>query len=156
MALKRLTSSSTAQLMIHGPLISELDDAVRRGSQEKRVKTLKWITDLFLGAKEKLSEEQIEVFDEEATGDAQNNKPEGGPLEFRERHTSLAAGTCPVQCPCSSCWARKGKAQSSRQAANKAVKKQASVFDSDGYRLVSPNSTMRCAQTLRGTLDCKE
>ena len=50
----------------------------------------------------------------------------------------------------------KENAQSSRQAANKAVKKQASVFDSDGYRLVSPNSTMRCAQTLRGTLDCKE
>ena len=49
----------------------------------------------------------------------------------------------------------KVKAQSSRQA-DKAVKKQASVFDSDGYRLVSPNSTMRCAQTLRGTLDCKE
>jgi hypothetical protein len=42
------------------------------------------------------------------------------------------------------------------QAAGKAIKKQASVFDSDGYRLVSPNSTMRCAQTLRGTLDCKE
>ena len=42
------------------------------------------------------------------------------------------------------------------QAASKAIKKQASVFDSDGYRLVSPNSTMRCAQTLRGTLDCKE
>ena len=50
----------------------------------------------------------------------------------------------------------KEKAQSSRYAANKAVKKHASVFDSDGYRLVSPNSTMRCAQTLRGTLDCKE
>ena len=42
------------------------------------------------------------------------------------------------------------------QSASKAIKKQASVFDSDGYRLVSPNSTMRCAQTLRGTLDCKE
>jgi hypothetical protein len=50
----------------------------------------------------------------------------------------------------------KERAQSSRQVASKAVKKQASVFDSDGYRLVSPNSTMRCAQTLRGTLDCKE
>jgi hypothetical protein len=35
--------------MIHGPLISELDDAVRHGSQEKRVKTLKRITDLFSG-----------------------------------------------------------------------------------------------------------
>ena len=42
------------------------------------------------------------------------------------------------------------------QSAGKAIKKQASVFDSDGYRLVSPNSTMRCAQTLRSTMDCKE
>lgn len=47
------------------------------------------------------------------------------------------------------------KAQTN-QSASKAIKKQASVFDSDGYRLISPNSTMRCAQTLRGTLDCKE
>jgi uncharacterized protein (DUF2336 family) len=50
--------------MYRGPLISELDDAVRRGSQEQRIKTLKRITDLFLGTKEKLSEEQIEVFDQ--------------------------------------------------------------------------------------------
>jgi hypothetical protein len=42
------------------------------------------------------------------------------------------------------------------QTAGKGVKKQASVFDRDGYRLISPNSTMRCAQTLRSTLDCKE
>src|SRR4026207_2211136 len=64
MAPKRLTSSRTKPLVVHGPLGSGLDDAVRHGSQEKRVKTLKRITDLFLGAKEKLSEEQIEVFDE--------------------------------------------------------------------------------------------
>ena len=57
-------SSSTAQLMHRGPLISELEDAVRHGSQEKRVKTLRGITDLFLNAKERLSEEQIEVFDD--------------------------------------------------------------------------------------------
>jgi uncharacterized protein (DUF2336 family) len=50
--------------MYRGPLLSELDDAVRRGSQEQRVKTLRRITDLFLGAKEKLSDEQIEVFDQ--------------------------------------------------------------------------------------------
>jgi hypothetical protein len=50
----------------------------------------------------------------------------------------------------------KEKAQSNLQAGSKAVKKHASVFDRDGYRLVSPNSTLRCAQTLRGTLDCKE
>lgn len=47
------------------------------------------------------------------------------------------------------------KAQTN-QAAGHVIKKQASVFDADGYRLVSPNSTMRCAQTLRGTLDCKQ
>ena len=37
-----------------------------------------------------------------------------------------------------------------------ATKKQAALVDSDGYRRVSPNSTLRCAQTLRSTLDCKE
>jgi uncharacterized protein (DUF2336 family) len=45
-------------------LISELEDAVRRGSSEKRVTTLRRITDLFLGDKEKLNEDQIQVFDE--------------------------------------------------------------------------------------------
>ena len=49
-----------------------------------------------------------------------------------------------------------GHAREKAQVNNKAAKKHASVFDRDGYRLVSPNSTMRCAQTLRGTLDCKE
>src|SRR5215813_8898810 len=48
----------------HRLLISELEDAVRRGSPEKRVETLKRVTDLFLGEKERLSEEQIQVFDE--------------------------------------------------------------------------------------------
>jgi uncharacterized protein (DUF2336 family) len=45
-------------------LISELEDAVRRGSQEKRVRTLKRVTDLFLGDNERLNEDQIQVFDE--------------------------------------------------------------------------------------------
>jgi uncharacterized protein (DUF2336 family) len=45
-------------------LISELEDAVRRGSQEKRVETLRRVTNLFLGEKEKLNDEQIQVFDE--------------------------------------------------------------------------------------------
>ena len=66
----------------------------------------------------------------------------------------LALALCSVIAP--AIGHARGKAQSSRQAADKAVKKQVSAFDSDGYRLVSPNSTMRCAQTLRGTLDCKE
>ena len=29
------------------------------------------------------------------------------------------------------------------------------VFDLDGYRPVSFDSTMMCAETLRGTLDCR-
>lgn len=52
----------------------------------------------------------------------------------------------------------KEKVPSKSQARGKtsATKQQARLIDSDGYRLVSPNSTMRCAQTLRGTLDCRE
>lgn len=57
-------TSSKAQSTYRGPLISELEQAVRSGSQEARVRTLRRITDLFLGTKEKLSEEQVEVFDE--------------------------------------------------------------------------------------------
>lgn len=45
-------------------LISELEDAVRRGSPEKRVETLRHITNLFLSENEQLNEEQIQVFDE--------------------------------------------------------------------------------------------
>ena len=48
----------------HRLLISELEDAVRRGSQEKRVETLKRVTDLFLGGHERLTELQIQVFDD--------------------------------------------------------------------------------------------
>jgi len=36
-----------------------------------------------------------------------------------------------------------------------AVAKQARLIDADGYRLVSRDSTMRCRETLQGTLDCK-
>ncbi len=48
----------------HRSLISELEDAVRRGSQEKRVETLRRVTNLFLSEKEQLNEEQIQIFDE--------------------------------------------------------------------------------------------
>jgi uncharacterized protein (DUF2336 family) len=48
----------------HRSLIAELEDAVRRGSQEKRVETLRRVTDLFLVGSEKLNEEQVQVFDE--------------------------------------------------------------------------------------------
>jgi len=48
----------------HRSLISELEEAVRRGSRDKRVETLRRVTDLFLGEKERLNEEQIQVFDD--------------------------------------------------------------------------------------------
>ena len=51
-------------MLHHRPLIAELEHAVRCGSKEKRVETLRRITDLFLGEREQLNEEQIQVFDE--------------------------------------------------------------------------------------------
>lgn len=44
-------------------IIDELEEAVRSGSSAKRVNTLRQVTDLFLHDGERLSEEQIKVFD---------------------------------------------------------------------------------------------
>jgi uncharacterized protein (DUF2336 family) len=45
-------------------IIVELEDAVRSGSSEKRVNTLRQVTDLFLHEGERLSEDQVKVFDD--------------------------------------------------------------------------------------------
>lgn len=45
-------------------LISELEDAVATGSAEKRVATLRQVTDLFLNDSARLSDEQVKVFDD--------------------------------------------------------------------------------------------
>jgi uncharacterized protein (DUF2336 family) len=45
-------------------IIAELEDAVRSGSSEKRVNTLRQVTDLFLHDAERLSEDQVKVFDD--------------------------------------------------------------------------------------------
>src|SRR3981081_3965446 len=45
-------------------IISELEDAVKSGSSQKRVETLRQVTDLFLHDGERLSEEQVKVFDD--------------------------------------------------------------------------------------------
>jgi uncharacterized protein (DUF2336 family) len=45
-------------------LIVALEDAVRRGSPERRAETLRRITDLFLGAADRFSGEQIALFDD--------------------------------------------------------------------------------------------
>ena len=44
-------------------IIAELEDAVRSGSSDKRVSTLRRVTDLFLHDGERLSEDQIKLFD---------------------------------------------------------------------------------------------
>jgi uncharacterized protein (DUF2336 family) len=47
-----------------GSLIAELEDAVKSGSAEKRVATLRRVTSLFLNESDRLNEQQIGVFDE--------------------------------------------------------------------------------------------
>jgi len=45
-------------------IIAELEEAMRAGSSEKRVKTLRQVTSLFLYDAQRLSDEQIKVFDD--------------------------------------------------------------------------------------------
>ena len=45
-------------------IIAELEDAVKSGSSSKRVSTLRQVTDLFLHDGERLSEDQVRVFDD--------------------------------------------------------------------------------------------
>jgi uncharacterized protein (DUF2336 family) len=45
-------------------IIAELEDAVRHGSSEKRVGTLRQVTDLFLHEGDRLSDDQVKVFDD--------------------------------------------------------------------------------------------
>jgi uncharacterized protein (DUF2336 family) len=45
-------------------IIAELEEAVKSGSAEKRVETLRQVTNLFLHSGERLSEDQVKVFDD--------------------------------------------------------------------------------------------
>ncbi|MBI5261674.1 MAG: DUF2336 domain-containing protein [Bradyrhizobium sp.] len=45
-------------------LIAELEEAVRHGSSDRRISTLRKVTDLFLYSGERLSDEQVKVFDD--------------------------------------------------------------------------------------------
>jgi uncharacterized protein (DUF2336 family) len=45
-------------------IIAELEDAVRGGSSAKRVETLRQVTDLFLNDGDRLSDDQVKVFDD--------------------------------------------------------------------------------------------
>lgn len=48
----------------HGSLISDLEESIRSGSRDDRVSSLRRVTDLFLASSDRLSDEQIEVFDD--------------------------------------------------------------------------------------------
>ncbi len=45
-------------------LIAELEDAIQSGSKDKRIESLRRITDLFVADADRLSEQQIDVFDD--------------------------------------------------------------------------------------------
>ena len=45
-------------------IIAELEDAVRGGSSARRVETLRQVTDLFLNDGDRLSDDQVQVFDD--------------------------------------------------------------------------------------------
>ncbi|MFZ3360811.1 MAG: DUF2336 domain-containing protein, partial [Xanthobacteraceae bacterium] len=45
-------------------LIAELEDAIQSGSKDKRVETLRRVTDLFVTGADRFNDEQIEVFDD--------------------------------------------------------------------------------------------
>jgi len=49
---------------VNGALIAELEEAVHSHSAERRVETLRRVTDLFLGESDRLNDEQIGLFDD--------------------------------------------------------------------------------------------
>jgi hypothetical protein len=61
---RSLTAAVGAQLIARKSLIGELEGAIQSGSREKRLETLRRVTDLFLVDSERLNEEQVGVFDE--------------------------------------------------------------------------------------------
>src|SRR3569623_582266 len=66
-AESRVGSSCLGQNSVMQPqansIIDELEDAVRNGSSAKRVETLRRVTDLFLDQGQRLSDDQVAVFD---------------------------------------------------------------------------------------------
>src|SRR5258708_40329495 len=48
----------------HSSLMADLEDAIKSGSQDRRVETLRRVTDLFLSDPDRLNEAQVGVFDD--------------------------------------------------------------------------------------------
>jgi hypothetical protein len=71
--------------------------------------------------------------------------------EMRFVHTMLVLVLCVAVAP------TLGHTKERSSGKGLAVKKQArlSSLDDEGYRLVSTNSTLKCRETLRGTLECR-
>jgi uncharacterized protein (DUF2336 family) len=62
-----IETTNRLPIMVQQPahsIIAELEDAVRGGSSAKRVETLRQVTDLFLNDGERLSDDQVKVFDD--------------------------------------------------------------------------------------------
>ncbi|NEX00133.1 hypothetical protein DY467_25510, partial [Rhodopseudomonas sp. BR0G17] len=51
-------------MLPHSSIISDLEDAVRSGTSDRRIMTLRRVTDLFLRDEQRLSDEQVKVFDD--------------------------------------------------------------------------------------------
>jgi uncharacterized protein (DUF2336 family) len=65
--INQRTCNKNNAMMVQQPahsIIAELEEAVRDGSSAKRIKTLRRVTDLFLNDGERLSDEQVKVFDD--------------------------------------------------------------------------------------------
>jgi uncharacterized protein (DUF2336 family) len=62
--IEEMSLNASTQVRAHGSLIAELEDAMSTASREKRVETLRRVTDLFMGGAEKFNDEQVSVFDD--------------------------------------------------------------------------------------------
>jgi uncharacterized protein (DUF2336 family) len=51
-------------MLSHASLIDDLENAIASGSEQKRIETLRRVTDLFAGGAELFSEQQVAVFDD--------------------------------------------------------------------------------------------
>jgi uncharacterized protein (DUF2336 family) len=59
-----LPQDERRQMLAHSSLIADLEGAINSGSPDRRVETLRRVTDLFLTDAERMNEDQIEVFDD--------------------------------------------------------------------------------------------
>jgi uncharacterized protein (DUF2336 family) len=48
----------------YASLMAELEDAVKNGPRDKRIETLRRVTDLFLDSADRFNDAQIDVFDD--------------------------------------------------------------------------------------------